>query len=44
MRDFKRYTNTVAAFIRLAMFRIMLRQSHPINQMLLNPISLDRLF
>jgi transposase len=26
MRDFERYTNTVAAFIRLAMIRIMLKR------------------
>ncbi|EAQ33606.1 hypothetical protein NB311A_00095 [Nitrobacter sp. Nb-311A] len=26
MRDFKRYTRTAAAFVRLAMIRIMLRR------------------
>jgi hypothetical protein len=44
MRDFERYTRTVAAFVRLAMIRIMLRRaSHALPPMLLNLIFLDRL-
>jgi Transposase DDE domain len=41
-RDFERYATTVAAFIRLAMIRIMLRRLTT-NPLSMNPNFLDRL-
>ena len=42
-RDFERYARTVAAFVRLAMIRIMLRAPDQAKPLLMNPFFLDRL-
>ena len=42
MRDFERYARTVAAFVRLAMIRLMLKRLTLGNALLMNPISSDR--
>jgi hypothetical protein len=42
-RNFERYARTVAAFIRIAMIRLMLKRLTRSSPLLMNPFFLDRL-